>query len=158
MRHPIIEVLTENPCYSRGEIARQTGLTSERVRQVLNKASLEAGKKIAWGCASCGSPLSGSEKGGYGFCQKCRQIPVACPECERINMWDQTEFLYRIRRFDHAGFCSLHCARHHRSNHKARLERVVALYNQGYSKNRIRRELGYAMLTVYRLLREAGLH
>jgi len=108
------------PCYSASRIAKDIGVSRERIRQILTEEDLPRNKiDLPRFCLYCGSQIQRqTSKSGTWinkvFCnQECRKkyhnIPVCCSQCERIFMRKASKVLSYESRPVNLVFCSRYC-------------------------------------------------
>ena len=93
------------------EIARNAGVSRQRVYQILKKEGLSAKhhiKKYQYECPVCGTSST------HKFCSyeckiKWRQIPIICTRCGKLFLRYQSQFLTDYLHHSDALFCSKEC-------------------------------------------------
>ena len=87
------------------EIAREVGLTRERVRQIAVEMGISVANtgpllasRVYLACATCGErPVWGWRTGGVQ-CVKCKKVPVMCDYCGVVVYRDEAQFLHNAER------------------------------------------------------------
>lgn len=115
----ISELRKLRPCLPAAEIARQVGISRERVRQILSKLGLPTDTRVSRLCIVCSKRLNG--KANYKYCSKDCQyqdshILVRCDNCGNLKQVGKSHIITQTKRYQHF-FCSKYCRSQWAGNH-----------------------------------------
>lgn len=109
----VVSLRRNNPCALLDDIARQVGLTRERVRQILKESGRPTRHYIPpkekFYCSSCGKPSV------YPVCFDCRKqqswVEIACNSCGKLNKYLISRVIWEEahKRHTHLYFCDKIC-------------------------------------------------
>jgi hypothetical protein len=112
-KEQVFEIRQQYPTTSATEIARQIGVTRERVRQILNELDLPTSFELPPRyCPDCGAPIL-SKQIRCGQCYaRAHHITLRCVHCGKVFLRLRGQVAREIRRRKHApqrAFCSREC-------------------------------------------------
>ena len=109
----VSESRIKNPCRSYADLARELGISKQRVHQIVvrlqlpRKLKLKDRFKDRFSCSECGQSRPNAKKAGY--CTSCRHeksiVPVSCSFCGKLFSMSKSQLLGRVKRYK-----GLHCS------------------------------------------------
>jgi len=111
------ELRSIDPNKPASTIARQIGISRERVRQILIELNLPTKFQTPTLCSKCGKKLKwGKKPGGPLFCKTCRSenyhnkhtTKIICPYCNR-QFTRENSYIKRSLKLGQKFFCSYSC-------------------------------------------------
>jgi len=162
----VAELRWQNPRMRASAIARQVGVSRERVRQILVQLRLPTRFPIQSKlCRNCSVKIP--RKNVSDLCRKCRQeeVTLICDECgQQYSVLRSREKAKQKRGHKHR-FCSRECVGKWTGKHYGRgvrtrkldWDRVRGLRELGYSQSQIAQEVGISTSYVSKLVKKLGL-
>jgi len=109
----IIELRKANPCLTLDKVGRLTGVTRERVRQILRGVGMETKaprpKQQRYTCMMCGAVTINRRFCSRECLSKDAWVEVACDECGRLKRIGKSALIARTKWNKHF-YCSRVCA------------------------------------------------